>query len=147
MQAVTELFGVSPENFKSKVSSTGSGESRVWWMWIRSAFRVKCKADLIFSFCRSLENSSRRRRVAQWVFWLGLYSLVRRCPQRRNWRWKILLTFGSRSKACHRGLVPLDLSTEGWTLFQVCGGALLPSTGGGFSSIFSSMNPRHWKLW
>ncbi|KAF3603026.1 hypothetical protein F2Q69_00034129 [Brassica cretica] len=90
MQAVTELFGVSPENFKSEVSSTGSGESRISRKPFTAAAR--CSVGSLVWPLLSGETVSPTEELA------------------------------------------------------VHGGALLPSTGGGFSSIFSSMDPRHWKL-
>ncbi|KAF3533625.1 hypothetical protein DY000_02038515 [Brassica cretica] len=174
MQAVTELFGVSPENFKSEVSSTGSGESR------------------------SLENPSRRRRVAQWVLWFGLYFLVHGGALLPSTGGDVEPVF-SQHWTCFRlsGYEVRCLSTTTTTMHELApyykegayeisflnitgfrdfplgdlpmihvlrytseyvfvpltvGGGIRDftdatgSTGGGFSSIFSSMNPRHWKL-
>lgn len=90
-----------------------SDQSRVWWMRIRSTFRVKCEPNLIFPFCRSPANPSRRRLVAQWKLFSGLVSTLWRdgVPNRGavSWRWKMLFTSGSRSEARHRDFVTVGL--------------------------------------
>ena len=121
MQAVTELFGVFTGNLQgggefyrqfggtASLGSSGGGKGRLLGWSVTP--------DLIFSFCRSPAILSRRRRVAQWEPFSGLVSTLwwDGVPNGGavTWRWKMLLTSGSRSTARRRGLIPPDLSTVG----------------------------------